>query len=105
MATKSSQNSKQSSADVPAVDTKPKIDSLVGTKVKLKVGRRKFTARGQEFSLPEYELTDPAFEKTLKSFTTDYKLFLPQTRLSQDSTHKYSIFIDPTGIVTQIKKE
>ena len=79
--------------------------NLVGTKVKLKDSIRKFTHNGREYSLPEYKLNDPGFEDKVKKLYKSYKIFLPDTRLNSDSNPgRVNIFIDPTGIVTQVTK-
>ena len=79
--------------------------NLIGTKVKLKDSIRKFTHNGREYSLPEYTLNDPAFEAKVKMLYKSYKIILPDTRLNSDSNPgRVNIYIDPTGIVTQVTK-
>lgn len=85
--------------------TKFDADTLVGVRVKLAIGVRKFIANSFEYSQQTYAVDNEDFIRALDRSFKSYALLLPDTRLKGEyPPGQWRIFIDPTGIITRVMR-
>lgn len=79
-------------------------ESILGKRFKLEIGVHEIQVNRSLYKLPSYALTPADMELIAMSFK-NFRLLLPDTRLTKDyPAGALLIYIDPTGLVTQVSK-
>ena len=79
-------------------------ESILGKRFRLEVGVHEVRAKSSLYKLPSYTLAAADMELIAMSFN-NFRVLLPDTRLTKDyPAGTLLIYIDPTGLVTQVTK-